>query len=131
LSDAVYSAADKASGGAGTLGHLWATAVQGLLLRLDLIAVEAKEEKERFLGFLLLGLLVALSAFMAFLVLNLTIVALAGEHRIAVLLVMFGLYSLLTAALGIGMWRKLRSAPAPFAATVEELKKDQALYSGR
>ncbi len=127
----MFSFAERGSGVARTLGQVWANAVAGLVLRLDLIALEAKEEKERFLGLLLLGVLVVLSAFMAFLVLNLTILVMAGEHQFAVLLVMLGFYSLLTFGLGLGMWRKVRSAPVPFAATVEELKKDQALFSGR
>jgi len=100
-------------------------------LRIDLFVLEIKEEKERFLGYLVLGVLVALSAFMAFLVLNVAILVMAGEHRVGVLLVMLGFYALLACGLALAMWRKVRSTPVPFAATVEELKKDQTLFSRR
>ena len=125
------SSADRGWGVARTFGQVCASVLQGLLLRLDLLKLELKEERARLIGLFVLGLLVALSAFMAFLVLNLTILVIAGEHRIAVLLMLLGFYLLLAVGLGVGLWRKVRSGPVPFAATVEELKKDHALFFGR
>jgi len=111
-----------------SLGRVWSRVLEGLLDRGELLAVELKEEKERFLGLLLSGVLVALLAFMAFLILNLTIVAVAWEHRIAVLLGMFAFYLVLAVGIGLALWHRVRSTPAPFAATMEALKKDRATF---
>jgi len=123
--------ADGGTRAAPSLGQLWGSLLEGLVLRLDLFALEVKEEKERLFVFLLLGGAFALSAFMAFLVLNLAILVVAGEHRGVVLVAMVAFYALLACGLALGLWRRVRAAPAPFAATIEEIKKDQALFSGQ
>jgi uncharacterized membrane protein YqjE len=111
-----------------SIRRVWAHLLEGLLHRFDLLAIELKEEKNRLFGLLFAGVLVSLLVFMAFLVLNMTIVAVAWEHRVLVLLVMFAIYLSLAVGLGLGLWHRLRSAPAPFTATVEELKKDRAAF---
>ena len=108
--------------------RVWTGVLESWLDRCDLFAIELKQEKNRFIGFLVAGVLVSLFAFMAFLVLNMTILAMTWEHRVPVLLAMLAIYLVLAAVLGLALWHKVRSAPAPFTATVEELKKDRATF---
>lgn len=122
--------ADGGTRSAPSLGQLWGSLLEGLVLRVDLFALEVKEERERLFVLVLLGGAFALSAFMAFLVLNLAILVVAGEYRGVVLMAMVAFYGLLACGLALGLWRRVRDAPAPFAATIEEIKKDQALFSG-
>jgi uncharacterized membrane protein YqjE len=115
-------------GFARPIQRVWSRVLEGLFQRFDLIGIELKQEKERLLGFLLAGMVVSLLAFMAFLVFNMTILAVAWEHRVPVLLIMLAVYIGLALGLGWRLWYKVRSAPAPFSATVEEFKKDRATF---
>ena len=94
--------------------------------RLELLLVELREARWRFLGALLLAAVVFILAFMTLLVPTLVIVVLCLEAERLDLVVALTLVYL--AATGIGVWR-LRSRLKnwePFSATVAELKKDKA-----
>ncbi len=65
-----------------SLRRLGGTLLEGLQLRLDLALVEVQEEKQRLFALLAGLLLVAGSAFMAFLCLNLLLIASFWDHRV-------------------------------------------------
>jgi uncharacterized membrane protein YqjE len=113
-----------------SLGRIWSWTVEGALDRVDLFTLELKEERIRFVGVLLAGVLVSLFGFMTFLLLNATILALAWEHRVVVLLSMLGAYSLLTLGLALALWYRVRHGAPPFASTLEELRKDRKAFFG-
>lgn len=97
--------------------------------RLSLASVELTEERDRLLRIALLALAAAFALMLALVALSaLLVVAFWENARIAVLVVLFAVYSL------IGLWcaarvRSLaRSAPALLEATLAELERDaQAL----
>ncbi len=115
--------------GAGGLGdslrRLSGSLLEGLQLRLDLALVEVQEEKQRLFVLLAGLLLVAGSAFMAFLCLNLLLIASFWDHRISLALGLSVFYALTAAVAGWAVVRWFRSSPGPFAATLEEIRKDR------
>jgi uncharacterized membrane protein YqjE len=69
------------SGFVRELGDVCSRVLEGLAYRVDLVALELKEEKERLVGLLVAGIAASLCAFMAFLVLNVAILAVGSPHR--------------------------------------------------
>lgn len=98
--------------------------------RLDLLGIELGEELQRLLG-LMIGTAVTVSAlFVGFMCLNLLLGLLFWEQRVIVFGVLTALY--LGGGVGLALWmrhRILHGTP-PFAATIEELRRDAAALRG-
>jgi uncharacterized membrane protein YqjE len=100
---------------------------QGLEYRIDLLAAEFQEDKRRFVVLVALAQVALFSAFMAFLCVNvLVFVVFWDTHRTAVAVIMSAVYLAITIVIGAYVRLRSKSAPRPFAATLEELKKDRA-----
>jgi uncharacterized membrane protein YqjE len=112
----------------GLLESLRRLCSNGLALlqnRVELFAVEVQEQKVRLVKILLLTALAVLLGNTAVLVVTATVVVLVGEEAWKpVLIGLAAFYTLAALAAGLILRRELRSAPAPFADTVSELKKD-------
>ena len=116
----------------GSLRNLGATTLALIRTRVELVATEFAEEKERRKEMLILAVVGAL-----FLALGLLLVA------FFVVVLFWDNYRLLAtggvtlAYLGIGAWalvklrRKIRESPPPFAATLAEFENDLALLKKR
>ena len=116
----------------GSLRNLGATTLALIRTRVELVATEFAEEKERRKEMLILAVVGAL-----FLALGLLLVA------FFVIVLFWDNYRLLAtggvtlAYLGIGAWalvklrRKIRESPPPFAATLAEFENDLALLKKR
>jgi uncharacterized membrane protein YqjE len=93
--------------------------------RLELLLVEWQEERWRLFEALLLVGLALIFALMSLLVVTMTVVVLCIQaHRYECIA---GLFALFLAATGISVWqlRKRLKNWVPFAATLEEIKKDK------
>ncbi len=102
-------------------------ALQGLEYRLELLVAELQEETRRFVVVFAIVQVALFSAFMAFLCLNaLVLVLLPDAHRVTAAVVMVGFYLAVAIGLAFYVRRRLRTAPRPFAATLDEFKKDRA-----
>ena len=113
------------------LRQLGAAMLEGLTFRLDLASLEFQEEKQRLFSTLFLTLASAFLAFLAFVCVNVLILVLLWDtHKIAAVVSMTVAY--LALAIGCALWlrHRLRHAPEPFAATLEELRRDAQSLGG-
>lgn len=109
-----------------SLKRLLKTALAIAENRLELLLVEAQEERWRFFEALLLAGMVFVLALMTLLVATVAIVIVCLDHQRLDLVIGLGLIYLL-ATLGCA-WRLRRQLKnwTPFAATLAEIKKDKA-----
>ncbi len=106
--------------------RLSASLIEGLQLRLDLLALELGEERRRLSQLVLSTLALSLSLFMVFLCINAALLILFWEdHRMPIALGMCGFYGALAAVLGLVIVRRLRRGARAFSATREVLEKDR------
>lgn len=102
-----------------------------LFLRYELFGLEAREEKSRVVGLLVSTIIACFAGFMAFLCLNVFLIVRFWEDR----MVLCGALAVAYALLAIGLWfyvrRRLHKDPPPFAATIEELRKDVTLFGSK
>lgn len=98
--------------------------------RLDLFGIELSEELERLLG-LMIGTAVTVAAlFVGFMCLNLLLGLLFWEQRVIVFGALTALY--LGGGIGLALWmrHRIRHGTPPFAATIDELRRDAASLRG-
>jgi len=109
--------------------RLSASLIEGIHLRLDLLAIELAEERRRLSQLVLSTLALSLALFMVFLSINVVLLILFWEdHRVPIAIGMCGFYGALAAVLGLVIVRRIRRGAQAFAATREVLEKDaQAL----
>lgn len=100
--------------------------------RLELFSLEAREERDRAVSLAAFAVIAAIAALLALMALSAFVVVLFwDEHRLAALAGVTIVYLL------VALWavQRLKSgrgdAPAPFAATLAELKRDAAWLSKR
>ena len=109
-------------------GLVW----QGLEYRIELLANELQEDKRRLLVLVALSQVAFLSAFMAFLSLNVLIFVLFwNTNRTTVAIALSAFYLAVTVAVAAVIRWRSKNAPHPFATTIEELKKDRAALTRR
>jgi len=100
--------------------------------RLELFALELKEEKCRFIEILVWASAVILLGVMAVMMVTLTVVFLFWESaRVFVLAGFCLLYVLGAIAAFVGLRRRLKNQPLPFAESLNEIKKDRECLQPR
>jgi uncharacterized membrane protein YqjE len=103
-----------------------ASLIEGLHLRLDLLALELGEERRRLSQLVFSTLALSLALFMVFLCINAALLILFWEdHRIPIALGMCGFYGALAAVLGLVIVRRIRRGAGALATTREVLEKDR------
>ena len=111
-----------------SLGGLASSLLRLVRTRLELMALEAAEEKSRLIG--LLGLAAAALLFLTLALLVFTAaIAVAfwpTEHRYLALACLGGLYAVIGLVLLYKVRRALADRPVPFAATLDVLERDVA-----
>ena len=118
------------AGGVGAASsRLWSAILEGVEYRSQLAALELREEQDRVATLVLAAFGAALSVFIALLCLNAYILIAFWEQRVGAALALTCGYLILGLALGWLAWRKSKGGHAPFAATVEELKRDQDVFA--
>ena len=93
--------------------------------RLELFGLEVREEEQRLLWLIVLGILGLLLSFLA-MAMFITMILLLASEEARIWLCFFG--GFMAFGLAIGCWfmllSKIRNSQAPFAVTRQELKKD-------
>jgi uncharacterized membrane protein YqjE len=121
--------AGQGSGMLGRLRHLLDTISAVLCNRLQLAALELREEFTLWLGAFLLAAMAFFLGQLGLLLLTLALVALFPEHA-AVILGMAGLVFLAAAiSCVVTLRQRLRDRPPPFEESSAELKKDREWLS--
>lgn len=109
-----------------------ATLLEILQTRVEIVATEFEEERLRLRELVVFGILTLFFVGVGFTLLTLFVVVLYWDsHRIAVLGVVAFLYLGLGGLTGVILYRRLKSRPRLFAATLSELAKDRDQLSSR
>ena len=103
---------------------------QGLEHRAELASIEFREEWHRLVGLIALMQVAVLSAFMAFLCLNVLLFAAFWNTRVGLAIALAVFYALVAAGIGVYLRWRSTTAPQPFASTIEELRKDREALKG-
>jgi uncharacterized membrane protein YqjE len=119
----------RTSGILGSVARIVETVLATVQNRLELFAVELKEEKGHLIQLLILAVVVVILGLMALILLTFAIIAWFWESgRMAAVLTLLLIY--LTGAIAAGRVLQLRLKRwQAFAATLNELKKDRACLS--
>jgi uncharacterized membrane protein YqjE len=97
--------------------------------RLELLTIEAQEEKARLLDLVFRAAAVLVLSWMALVTATATlVVAFWDQHPVIVLAVVTLAYGGTAAVLALSLRRRLRQASRPFAGTIEELRKDRECF---
>lgn len=112
-----------------SVGDLVSTILSMGRTRLELFALEAGGEKSRLVRVLCMALGALLFACLALLVFSVAVALYfwPTDQRYMALGLLALLYAVICLGLFWGVWSGLRNAPMPFAATLEELRRDIAL----
>lgn len=109
-----------------TARRLWTSVLEGVHLRIELLALEVGEERKRLVELVLSALITVFAGFMLVLSLNVVLLVLFWDtYRVGVALGMCAFYAL--AALAAGAYHRVRSRRTvpPFAATADVLARDE------
>jgi len=124
--------ASQATGPVGSARALGATLLALLRVRVELVAVELKEEAERRKRMVMLGFVAVLFLTLSLLLVAFLVVVLFWDtYRMAAISGVTLVY------VAIGAWALLRfreavrDSPPPFSASLEEFQKDLDLLRGR
>jgi uncharacterized membrane protein YqjE len=107
-----------------TAGRFSARLVEAIHTRLELFGFEFGEERDRVLATLVLVMVAGVFVFVGLLAFNLALVLAFWEQRLLVAALLATGYLGVGLVLGVAAGNRLRDAPAPFASTIEELRKD-------
>jgi len=113
----------------GTLRRLGGTTVAILQNRLELMAIELKEEKSRAISMAIWGAVLIFLAFMTIIAAMITVTFLFWEQRVAVMGGFAGFF--LVGALVAFFVLKGKAKTPPFAETIAQLKKDREWIQGK
>ena len=120
----------SAGGGVGAASsRLWSAILEGVEYRSQLAALELREEQDRIATLVAAAFGAALSIFVALLCLNALILISFWEQRVTAALGLTGSYLVLGLSLGWLAVRKSKASHPPFAATIEEIKRDQEVFA--
>ncbi len=99
--------------------------------RLELLGIELQEELERQTGNLVWLLAAFVFGGLALLLASILLLIIFWDtQRVAVAIGLVLLYGVLSFVCVLCLMRRMREAPAPFAVTVEEFKRDRAALVG-
>jgi uncharacterized membrane protein YqjE len=115
-----------------SLQRLMETLLDILHTRVEIVATEFEEERERLQELVVFGILTLFFVGIGLTLMTLFVVVLYWDtHRVAVLGGVALLYLGLGGLAGIVLYRRLKSRPRLFAATLSELEKDRDQLSPR
>ncbi len=97
--------------------------------RVELLTIEAQEEKARLLDLVFRAAVILVMGWMALLTATATlVVAFWDSHPVIVLLTVTLLYGGTAGYLAFSLKRRLREAARPFSGTIEELRRDAECF---
>jgi uncharacterized membrane protein YqjE len=111
---------------ARSAGRLWTGVLEAVNLRLELIALELGEERDRLGDMLLSALVVVFALFMLMLSVNLALLAIFWDtHRVGIAIASCAFYIVLAAVAAAYHRSRRRRRTRPFAATAAVLADDE------
>jgi uncharacterized membrane protein YqjE len=111
---------------AGTAARLWAALIEGVQLRVELLALELAEERQRLVELVFSALATAVAVLLFAMSLNvLLLVVFWDTHRLAAVVGMCLFYAGAAAACVLLHRRRSRRLAPPFAASTAVLRQDQ------
>ena len=112
-----------------SVGDLGATFLAGLRTRLELFSLEAADQRTRLVRLLVMSFGALLCFTLALIVLTLLVALyfLPTDYRYVALGVLVFLYAVAGVVLFLSVRHSLLNDPAPFSATLDELRRDAAL----
>ena len=106
--------------------RLSASLIEGIHLRLDLLALELAEERRRLLQLIVSAVALSLALLMVFVCINAILLILFwDDYGVSIVVSMAGFYAALAAVLGLVIVRRIQRGAETFAATREVLEKDR------
>jgi uncharacterized membrane protein YqjE len=115
--------------GLSRLRRIGSTLLGVVQTRIELFALELREEKLRLAESLLWAAGLFFFGQIGLLLLTLALVLALREHAVLVLLLFGAAYAGMAIACGFALRQRLKNRPSPFSGTVEELKKDREWLS--
>jgi uncharacterized membrane protein YqjE len=123
---------DQQTGIFASLRRMCVTALQAVYDRVELVSLEAQEEKERLIHLFVFAGVVVFLGNMTAVMLTLTILYLAGTGVRGPLMIVITILYLAGTVWGyLALRKKLTTAPRLFNDTLSELKKDRDWLSNR
>ena len=114
------------------LRKLCGTGVGLLQTRVELFAVELREEKARLVKLFVFAVATVFLGMMALTLVTVTVIILTWDHAQVPVLVGLSLFYLLAASVAfLALWKHIHAPPLPFNETVAELKKDRECLDSR
>lgn len=120
--------ADKSDSPVHILKSFIGTLSDALAMRFELFSMEFGEERNRFFKMLVGTLIAAFAFFLGFFMLNISMLLLFWDFHAILAFALTGVYILVGIVIIIAIFRMIKNNPVPFAATIEELKKDKAYF---
>ncbi len=105
--------------------------LEALETRFELFGFELSEERDRMLATLVAALVAVVFLFAGLLSLNIVLVLAFWEQRLLVCVVLAVAYLGVGVGLGLAARSRVRNAAPPFAATLDELRKDAEAFRSR
>ncbi len=113
-----------------TAGRFISRLFEAVETRLELFGFELGEERDRLLSTLVVVVVAGVFFFVGLLALNIVLVLAFWPQRLLVAALLAATYLLIGVGLGLSARNRLRTAPPPFADTIEELRKDAETFRG-
>ena len=107
------------------LQRYFATVMEGLRLRGELLSIEWQEEKRRLFGVVLGATVAALAVAMTVASVNVLVLIVFWPQRVLIAAIFVALYALIAIVVGLVVRSRLSHRRKPFQATFEELQKDR------
>jgi uncharacterized membrane protein YqjE len=109
-----------------TARRLWASVLEGVHLRVELLALEVGEERKRLVELVLSALIAVFAGFMVVLSVNVVLLVLFWDtHRVGAAVAMCAFYALTALAAAAYHRSRSRRTVPPFAATADVLARDE------
>lgn len=115
----------------GPAGRVSASLIEGIHLRLELFALEMRQERDRIVELVVLCVVMALAAFLLLLALHVALLVVFWEsHRVPIAVGMVAFYALVVLTSLLLLRRRRRAHDEPFAASTQVLGQDMEALGG-
>lgn len=115
----------------GPAGRVSASLIEGIHLRLELFALEMRQERDRIVELVVLCVVMALAAFLLLLALHVALLVVFWEsHRVPIAVGMVAFYALVVLTSLLLLRRRRRAHDEPFAASTQVLDQDMEALRG-
>jgi uncharacterized membrane protein YqjE len=127
----MVKSSDTREGVVQSLKSAWASVLDGLHDRADLLSIELEQAKRQLLGDLLVVLALSTCLLMTFASLNVLLFVVFWDERVELSVALCAAYAVASLILTFIARRRRRLAPRILGSTIDELRKDSSIVAGR